>query len=203
MAESQFNFIVQTATMLFLILNPLGNIPAYVGILRLYSPREYRHIVIREMFAGLGILLIFLFFGSNILSLLHISTIALSIAGGIILFMVALKMVFSSTDSSDVKRTKEPFLVPLAFPLFAGPSSITMVIITRGTPDATMTGLLAAVIIAWLPAALILFSGRFIEKILGNKVLDALESLMGFLLTVVAVQMLINGFQMAFPGIVH
>lgn len=202
MDASFFDFVFQTAVMLFLILNPLGNIPAYVGILRLYSPQEYRQIVLREMFLGLGILLIFLFFGAKILGLLHVSTIALSIAGGVILFMVALKMVFSSSDPADAKRTKEPFLVPLAFPLFSGPSSITMIIITRGTPGASLWGLLLAALIAWLPAALILLSGRYIEKILGNKVLDALESLMGFLLTVVAVQMLINGLGLAFPGIV-
>lgn len=203
MNKEYIDFVVQTAIMLFLILNPLGNIPAYAGIMHEYSSKDYYRIMIREMFLGLGILLVFLFFGAKILSVLHISTIALSISGGIILFSVAAKMVFGTHEAKGGVRNKEPFFVPLAFPLFAGPSSITMIILTRGDPDASLSGMLLAVLIAWLPASVMLIAARSIEKILGVKVLDALESLMGFLLMVMAVQMIINGVGRAFPGILE
>ncbi len=200
MDKEYFDFVVQTSIMLFLILNPVGNIPAYAGIMREYTGKDYYRIMVREMLLSLGILLGFLFFGRAILEILHISTIALSISGGIILFSVAAKMVYGSHDSNDKKRNKEPFFVPLAFPLFAGPSSITMVILTRGAPYAPLSGLLLAIVLAWVPAATLLIASRSIEKRLGYKALDALESLMGFLLMVMAVQMIINGLGLAFPG---
>ena len=203
MDKQYFDFVVQTSIMLFLILNPLGNIPAYAGIMHEYSSKDYYRIMIREMLLSLGILLTFLFFGAKILALLHISTIALSISGGIILFSVAAKMVFGSHEAKGGVRNKEPFFVPLAFPLFAGPSSITMVILTRGAPYSPLSGLLLAVLIAWTPAAAMLIAARSIEKVLGVKVLDALESLMGFLLMVMAVQMIINGLGLAFPGFLN
>ena len=200
MDKDYFDFVVQTSIMLFLILNPIGNIPAYAGIMREYVGKEYFRIMAREMLISLGILLVFLFFGRTILELLHISTIALSISGGIILFSVATKMVYGAHDSHEKKRAKEPFFVPLAFPLFAGPSSITMIVLTRGAPYAPLSGLLLAIVIAWLPAASMLIASRAIEKSLGSKAIDALESLMGFLLMVMAVQMIINGLGLAFPG---
>ena len=112
-------------------------------------------------------------------------------------------MVFGSHETKGCVRSKEPFFVPLAFPLFAGPSSITMVILTRGAPYSPLSGLLLAVLIAWAPAAAMLIAARSIEKVLGVKVLDALESLMGFLLMVMAVQMIINGLGLAFPGFLN
>lgn len=203
MDNSILNFSINTAVMILLLLNPLGNVPAFVGILRNYSNREYYHIICREMILALCVMMTFLFFGTRILTLLGISTISLSIAGGIILFMVASKMIFSSAEHTESRRDREPFLVPLAFPLFAGPSTITMIILIHAKPGTPVLGMVFGIFAAWVLSFLILLIGRSLQRLLGEKVLDALESLMGFMLTVVAVQMLINGLALAFPGIMN
>ena len=202
MADPQVQFIISTAVLLFLVMDPLGNLPVFVSILRHFSDADYRRIVFRESLSALGILLVFMFFGDKILSLLHISTISLGIAGGIILFMIAIKMVFG-THSQTEASLKEPLLVPLTIPLFAGPSTLTVIILVRSTPGATLLGCLAALFITWVISAIILVSGRQLEKVLGEKILGAMESLMGFLLTVVAVEMLIQGIKEAFPMMVN
>ena len=193
-------FVVSTAVMLFLIMDPLGNLPVFVSILRHFSDADYRRIVFRESLAALAVMLLFLFFGNRILELLHVSTVSLGIAGGIILFMIAIKMVFG-THTPPEANLKEPLLVPLAIPLFAGPSVLTVLILIRGTPDATLPACLTALFLTWMISAAILTTGRFWERVIGTKVLAALEALMGFLLTVVAVEMLIHGIREAFPGI--
>ncbi|MDO4550904.1 MAG: MarC family protein [Planctomycetia bacterium] len=198
--EEHFNFIISTSIMLFLVMNPLGNLPIFASILRHFSDADYRRIIIRESIFALIILLIFLFFGNGIIKLLHISIISMRIAGGIILFMIAIKMVFGRSQTAD-SNLKEPMITPLATPLFAGPSTISMIILTRGSSQATLETCLISIIVTWFFVSLILFTGRLWEKLLGTKILDALESLMGFLLTVVAVQMLLDGIHLAFPKV--
>ncbi|MDO4551580.1 MAG: MarC family protein [Planctomycetia bacterium] len=199
MENATLQFIISTAIMLFLIMDPLGNLPIFVSHLRHFTDADYRRIVIRESLAALVILLIFLFFGNQILVLLHISTISLGIAGGIILFLIALKMVFGTQANHESSLT-EPFLVPLAIPCFAGPSTLAMLILVSGSPESTLSACLSAVLLSWFLSSCILLTGRFWEKILGTKILGAVESLMGFLLTVVAVEMLINGLRAIFSG---
>ena len=186
--------------MLFLIMDPLGNLPVFVSILRHFSDADYRRIVLRESLSALAIMMLFLFFGDRILELLHISTVSLGIAGGIILFMVAIKMVFGQHTPTEASL-REPMLVPLATPLFAGPAVLTLIILIHATPGATLLGCLMAIFMTWLVSAVILVTGRFWEKVIGAKILAAVEALMGFLLTVVAVEMLINGIREAFPGV--
>lgn len=191
-------YIVSTAFMLFLVLDPLGNLPLFISLLRRHDGRTYRRIVVRESFFALAVLLLFLFFGSDILTLLQVSEISLELAGGVILFLIALKMVFGVSQLGNETLEREPYLVPLAIPLFAGPSAITMVILIRGTPNASLPGALLALVVAWGAALLILLAGRLLGRWLGERVLTALESLMGLLLTVIAVEMLLRGFRAIF-----
>ena len=158
--------------------------------------------VIRESLIALGVLLLFLFCGGAILKYLNLTQASLELSGGIILFMIAIKLVFSSA-AKDAKApgdpTKEPFIVPLAIPLFAGPAAMSTAIIVggKGGIEASLSGS-AALITAWGICTLILMSGRYAGKFLGTKALSALESLMGLLLTTMAFEMMIKGIKLAF-----
>ncbi len=197
MDPATLKFICSTATIFFLVMNPIGNLPLFASILRHFSDQDYRRIVMRESFFALLIMLVFLVFGNGILQLLRITPPAMQIAGGIILSMIALKMVFGKNKNTD-PTLKEPLITPLATPLFAGPSTISMIILTRGTPGVEFLPCLTAVLVTWLIVSAILLSGRVWEKLLGEKIMDAMESLMGFLLMVVAVQMMVDGVQTVF-----
>ncbi|MCS7304009.1 MAG: MarC family protein [Thermoguttaceae bacterium] len=187
---------VFSATLLmFLVIDPIGNIPIFLSILGGYEPKRARRILLRELIIALLVLLTFLAAGRYLLQALHISEPALSIAGGIILFLIALKMIFA--DVQEIFRhtpDAEPFVVPLAVPLIAGPSAMATVLLLMAREPARWPEWLAAVLIAWLASGLILLSANFFSQILGRRGLTAMERLMGMLLTTVAVQMFLQGF---------
>ena len=193
---------VSTLILFFLVMNPLGNLPVFIAELDGTGAARYRFIVIRESLIALGVLLLFLFCGGAILKYLNLTQASLELSGGIILFMIAIKLVFSSA-AKDAKApgdpTKEPFIVPLAIPLFAGPAAMSTAIIVggKGGIEASLTGS-AALITAWGICTLIHMSGRYAGKFLGTKPLSALESLMGLLLTTMAFEMMIKGIKLAF-----
>ncbi|NMD89301.1 MarC family protein [Victivallis vadensis] len=186
----------------FLVMNPLGNLPVFIAELDRQPPERYRFIVLRECLIALAILLLFVFCGGEILKALRITQASLELAGGIILFMIAIKLVFGSASGGGEKKSaseSEPFIVPLAIPLFAGPAAMSTAILVGGRGGFMHTleaaGALAA---AWAICTAILLSGRYAGKFLGAKALSALESLMGLLLTTMAVEMIIAGIKYAF-----
>ena len=189
---------VSTLILFFLVMNPLGNLPVFIAELDGTGAARYRFIVIRESLIALGVLLLFLFCGGAILKYLNLTQASLELSGGIILFMIAI-----SSAAKDAKApgdpTKEPFIVPLAIPLFAGPAAMSTAIIVggKGGIEASLSGS-AALITAWGICTLILMSGRYAGKFLGTKALSALESLMGLLLTTMAFEMMIKGIKLAF-----
>ena len=176
------------ALLFLMLMDPFGNLPVFVVILKRNSSREYRHIIFRESVFALAAMLIALFLGGMLLKLLHLSEDKLGIAGGLILFIIGLKMVFSSFSETDIAEEKEPYIVPLAIPLICGPGLIAMLV----TQSANNSEGLIALLIAWVIQMLILLCGKTISAKLGKKPLDALESLMGLLLTVVSVGMIID-----------
>ncbi len=120
--------ILSAATMLFLIMDPLGNLPIVLSILKHIDPKRRRKVLIRELIFALLILMLFLFAGQSILSFLHVQPETLSISGGIILFIIAIKMIFPSAGSiTGLAAGEEPFIVPMAIPMIAGPSVIAAV----------------------------------------------------------------------------
>ena len=186
--------------LLFLVMDPLGNLPVFITTLENLPPKRYGAVVLRESLIALGVLLLFFFCGGKILEFFHISKASLELSGGIILFLIAIKLIFS-TPAEQMQRQNnpahEPFIVPLAIPLFAGPGSMSTAILLGGKSGSLFAEALA-LICAWSICTLILLSGRYAGKFLGTKVLAAMESLMGLLLTTMALEMIISGIKQAF-----
>jgi MarC family membrane protein len=182
------------AFLLFLVMDPVGNVPVFLSILKDVDQQKRRKIVIRELFIALLVLIFFLFFGKALLSILNVSEPSLSIAGGIILFLIAVRMIFSISEGMFGKQPEgEPFIVPLAIPLVAGPSAMTIVIVLATRDPARWPVWLMALICAWVASALILLASNRLSDMLGERVLHAVDRLMGMLLTIIAVEMFLSG----------
>lgn len=187
--------IYTAAITLFLVMDPLGNMPIFISALKPVEPRRRKAIIVREMLIALVILGLFLFFGQYILQGMHISRSALRISGGIILFLIAIRMIFprSKETGSGDDREDEPFIVPLAVPLVAGPSAMTTVILFATQEPERIATWTAALAIAWFACAVILFFSDALHRILGRRLVAALERLMGMILTTMAIEMLLTG----------
>lgn len=179
---------------LLLVMDPFGNIPTFLSVLRDMTPARRRVIIFREMCIAFIILSLFLFFGRYILAGLHLSEYSLNISGGIILFIIALNMIFPSLKDQPVSHHREePLVVPLAVPMIAGPSAMAAVILfTTRYPEHTLLWFGALSLASAFSTVVLLFSG-VIGKFLGMKGLGAMERLTGLILTVMAVQMFLSG----------
>ncbi|CAI8381664.1 MAG: MarC family protein [Gammaproteobacteria bacterium] len=186
--------IFAAATLLFLVMDPLGNIPLFLSVLK-QVPEERRRLVLRrELLIAYLVLLIFLVLGPYILSFLQVSQEAIRIGGGIVLFLIAIKMVFPKEGGLLGKTPDgEPFIVPLAIPLIAGPSSLAMIMLMRKSAEGQWLDMWLAVTAAWVVSALILLASRRLYVLLGERGLIAIERLMGMVLIIMAVQMLLEG----------
>jgi multiple antibiotic resistance protein len=184
-----------TLTLVF-VMDPLGNIPFFLSALKPVAPKKRQRIILRESFIAFLILLLFLLFGQFILEGMHISQPALSIAGGIILFLIAIRMIFPDHAKDDKGQTVlEPFIVPLAVPLIAGPSTMAMVMLLANQSPNDKFFLVIALATAWFITTAILVFADILRKVLGERGLTAVERLMGMILTTMAVQMLLSGIE--------
>lgn len=191
--------IWSAAVLLFFLMDPLGNIPVLLSVLKGLSPKRQRFIIIRELLIALGVLIIFLFGGQSLLNFLHLQQESVTIAGGIILLIIGLRMIFPHPEGIMGKQTDgEPFIVPIAIPMIAGPSVLAMLILmTKNEPD-QLSNWFFALLFAWAITALLLLISPFLYKILRDRGLKAIERLMGMILVMMAVQMLINGIRILF-----
>jgi multiple antibiotic resistance protein len=188
--------ILSAATMLFLIMDPLGNLPVFLSILKHIDPKRRRIIMIRELCIALVILLGFLFGGQTILSFLHIEPETLSISGGVILFIIAIRMIFPQPGGvTGLAAGEEPFIVPMAVPMIAGPSVMASLLLLSSQEPSRIWDWAAALVIAWIGSFFIFMFSNFFHKILGEKGLNAVERLMGLLLVMISTQMLLNGIK--------
>ena len=186
--------VFAAATLLFLVMDPFGNIPFFIAALKNVDEHRRRRIVIRELLIALAAMVAFLFGGQFILAALQISEPALTVAGGAVLFLIAVKMVFPSGGRWGVEEVSgEPFIVPLAIPYVAGPSTLASVLLIMNREPARWPEWLIAVFAAWFASGLIIAAAGPLSKVLGEKVLIAIERLMGMLLVAVATQMVMNG----------
>ncbi len=192
---------LSAAILLFLILDPLGNVPVFLSLLRDLPPRRQRWVLGRELLIALGVLMLFLFAGQAILAAMHLREESVSIAGGIVLFLIGIRMIFPPQDGLLGHQPEgEPFIVPMAIPLVAGPSGMAAVILMASSDPARLGDWALALLVAWSATAAILFSATFLYKVLGRQVLTAVERLMGMLLVALSVQMLLDGVRAYLGG---
>jgi multiple antibiotic resistance protein len=188
--------VLSAVVTLFLVMDPLGNVPLFLSILKTVEPSRRRLVLVREIFFAYIVLIVFLLSGRWLLRFLGLQAEAISIAGGIVLFLIALRMIFPSHGSvSGDPIEGEPFVVPLAIPLVAGPSTLATLLLLESAAGATAGSLMVAVTIAWVITAAILLSSTFMYRVLGERGLIAMERLMGMLLVMVSVQMLLDGLK--------
>ena len=192
MASTHYT-LFSLAFSLFLLMDPIGNIPIYVSLLKDLPPQKQRIIIFRELIIALVVIILFMFLGEYLLDLLHVGEETILISGGLILFMISLRMIFPTGKETFGAHSEqgEPFIVPLAIPLVAGPSVLAAVMIYSHKENSLT--LVSAVFIAWLLSTLILISAPMLKKILGTRGIIACERLMGLLLTLMAVQMFLDG----------
>ena len=194
MIAFDFRIMLSIAFSLFLLMDPIGNIPLYLSTLKEIKPKRQRSIIFRELIIALVIIILFNFVGNELLTFLHITKDTVQISGGIILFLIALKMIFPGQDDHtfEKKELTEPFIVPLAVPLIAGPSVLAAVILYahQQTSDLIM---IPAIVLAWLASLIILLLSSYLNRILGWRGIVALERLMGLVLIMIALQMLLGG----------
>ncbi len=186
--------LTSAAVVLFLVLDPLGNVPFFLSALRHVAPERQAKVICRELLIALAVMVIFLFLGQYILNVLHVTQSALTAAGGVVLFLIAIRMVFPSDETPlEETVTSEPLIVPLAIPYVAGPSVLaTELIFMSRNPEQWVTWL-SALLIAWAAAGVILLFSPAVRRLLGERILQATERLMGMVLIVIAIQMLLTG----------
>jgi len=187
--------LLYIAFSLFLLMDPIGNIPFYISFLKGIDPKRQRKIICRELLIALGIIILFNFIGEGLMRFLKIQSDTIQIAGGIILFLLCLKMIFPPThDANDnlPHQAAEPFVVPLAVPLVAGPGVLAAVMIytRQQTNEWVMVG---AILLAWIASLIILVSSSWLKNVLGWRGILAMERLMGLILTLIAVEMFLSG----------
>ncbi|SUO94908.1 YhgN family NAAT transporter [Suttonella ornithocola] len=187
------------AVTLFLIIDPLGNTPVFLAVLKHVTPERRQFIIIRELLIAFAVMCLFFFSGRSVLKILGLSREAVAIAGAIVLFIIAIRMIFPSRGGNvlgdDEHNDEEPLIVPLAIPLTAGPSLLaTLILLVENDPGHLGKNFLA-MFTAWLVSSFILLAAPFFYRILGNRGLKAAERLMGMILISISVQMFLNAIQ--------
>lgn len=185
------NFI-SIAFAIFFVLNATGQIPLFLAMLGRYDQKRQMKIITRELVVALVILLLFTFFGEWILQILGISQAVIAAAGGILLFLISLSMIFPKPQSAQEALQHEPMIIPLAIPVITGPGAITTVMSFAHQTDRPMM-VAAAAFCAWLPSLIILLLGSYIKKLLGDRGLMAVERLGGMLVCLIGINMATSG----------
>ena len=192
MSESFF----QSFILLLLVTDPFGNVPLFVSTLRQVAPERRHRVVLRECLIAFGLLLMFMIVGRPFLDALQLSEVALRIGGGVILFLIALRMVFPQPGGvfgQTHAGATEPLIVPLAIPALAGPSALVTVLLFSSQAKMSMwlyAAVISLVAIVWLA---VLLAAERLQRVLGDAVMTAFERLMGLILTAIAIEMLLAG----------
>lgn len=193
--------ILKLSVLLFIIMDPFGNIPLFVSVLQPFSLQRQRAIILREMLIALFVMLVFFFFGNGFLDLLKVSDFTLHVTGGTVLFLIAIDMIFSLPKNDTELRkedTKDPLIVPLAIPSIAGPAILATLAVHGAGVEYTTFVVLVSLILTWMFSTVILLFSPLIKKYLGNVSLSAVEQLFGFFVGLIALDMIIAGLTKAF-----
>ena len=196
------NEFLSAVILLTLVTDPFGNMPLVNAMLGDMPEGRRRLVIARECLIAYALLLAFMFGGQSFLALMRLSQTSLSIAGGVILFMIAIRMVFAKLDGTfGEKSGGEPFIVPLATPLIAGPSALATVMLMASRDPAQVGMWAAAITVTMLVTTLVLLAGTKLHRWLGEHAMHAIERLMGLILTAIAVEMLLAGIREFVKGL--
>ena len=190
-----YNFVSATV-LLLLITDPLGNIPIFANALKTVAPERRPRVIVREVLIAFALLLTFMFVGDGFLRLMNLSELSLQMAGGVILFLIALRMVFPpppAPSSAADEALGEPLIVPLAVPALAGPSALATVMLLVSQAPARRWEWVGALSVTMLVCAVVLVLAERIQRVVGPRAVTALERLMGLILVAVSVEMMIRG----------
>ncbi len=187
--------------LLLLVLDPLGSLPVFIPVMRQVAPQRRRWVAVREVGIAFGVLFAFMFLGEGFLRVMHLSERSLEVAGGVILLMVAIRMIFSHEGGVyGTPEGKEPLIFPLAVPLLAGPSAMATVLLLASRQPERMLIWVGALASAMAVSLLVLLLCDRIRRWVGDSVVAAVEKLMGLVLTAIAVEMILAGLKRYFLG---
>jgi MarC family membrane protein len=185
--------------LLLLVLDPFGSLPIFIPVMRSVPAARRRWVALREVLIAFAVLCLFMFFGEGFLRVMHLSERSLEVAGGVILLMVAIRMIFSQVGGVyGVPEGKEPLIFPLAVPLLAGPSAMATVLLLASRQPDRVAEWVGALACAMAVSGLVLVGCAQIRRWLGDSVVSAFEKLMGLVLTAVAVEMILAGLKRYF-----
>ena len=194
---------VSALVLLLLVLDPLGSLPIFIPIMRGVAPERRRRVAVREVGIAFLVLFGFMIFGGGFLRLMHLSERSLEVAGGVILLIIAIRMIFSPGSAAyGLPQGREPLIFPLAVPLLAGPSAMATVLLLASRQPGRVIEWVAALAVAMLISGSVLLLAGRIRRLLGDSVISATEKLMGLVLTAIAVEMILAGLKRYFfePG---
>ena len=189
--------------LLLLVLDPFGSLPIYISVLRGVAPQRRRVVALRESLIAFAVLAAFMLGGQVFLDVMRLSERSLEVAGGVILLIIAVRMIFSSGSGvyeSPAEGT-EPFIFPLAVPLLAGPSAMASVLLLASREPARMAVWMGALTAAMAVSAVVMLTADRLRRLLGDSMVAAIEKLMGLVLTAVAVEMILAGLKRYFLGL--
>jgi multiple antibiotic resistance protein len=187
--------LVYCTVVLFLIMDPVGNIASFLSLLKDLPPQQRRMIIIREMLIALAVMIVFYFLGEFIFRILNVSETTLRLASGVILFLVAIKILFPAIDSIRANLPAgEPFISPLAIPLIAGPSLLATIMLFAHLVPGHLS-MLGAIFLSWILAVIVLLSSGRLQSVVGTNGLMACERLMGLVLIMLSIQRFLEGVQ--------
>jgi MarC family membrane protein len=188
--------------LLLLVLDPFGSLPIFISVLGGVPPQRRRVLALRESLIAFAVLLAFMLGGQHFLHLMRLSERSLEVAGGVILLIIAIRMIFSASGSAYAPDAegREPFIFPLAVPLLAGPSAMATVLLLASREPGRLLVWVGALTAAMAVSAAVLLSADRLKRLLGDSMVAAIEKLMGLVLTAVAVEMILAGLKRYFLG---
>lgn len=188
--------------LLLLVVDPFGNVPVVNTMLADVPAARRRYVIVRECGIAFLVLAGFMLFGPGILAVMQLSETSLSIAGGVILFLIAIRMVFAHPEGAFGPGPRgEPFIVPLAIPLISGPSALATVMLLASKEPRELGMLAGALVVTMAVATAVLLAGERLQRWMGDRGMQALARLMGLILTAIAVEMLLGGIRMFVEGL--
>ncbi|CAH0352607.1 MarC family protein [Aquabacterium sp. CECT 9606] len=200
--------ITSAFILLLLVLDPFGTLPIFISVMRGVAPQRRVWVALREACMAFGVLLAFMLGGRTFLALMRLSERSLEVAGGVILLLLSIRIIFASgrrlfdeeAAPSSTESGREPFLFPIAVPLLAGPSAMATVLLLASRQPAQLAEWIAALAAAVGVCAVVLLASQPLHRWLGESVVTAIEKLMGLVLCAIAVEMILAGIKHYFSA---